>query len=1248
MLAIGAITMLIGVALARGKDVVEFANNIFSSFVAVSGDAHQSRVAQDIFRQEIRYERSLQIREDIRDVNKMMLESVQTDLFIGSILLGVCFEVFLQGNPPSTANRTITDMWLVFACWSITFTMISLWLALCFQAKISSCTRERLLRKHRFQMPDEQLVGRMGGSNMVMQMAVWHDRMLEMLNGIALPTTEDNKMKRGKASVPGRFKGQRRKRHHKAPLRVTARNLDDQRLNLEPMRKGMKAWTTKEGGPDMQTILDMPSFLIGETLVLNTWMVTTNEKLHIKVTGEATLYVAAQCPPRGQMAKDQMTSQMSYWPSSQLPILTKGGHEAWQNARGQGEFKRVNGFSVYVDQHNMEIPLYKIVLQCPDDDDEEIECCIQWNFKAGCEGLLVMLRKGHIHCKEEDWPIQEFNNEIKQLIPFRDYSGRFMRYGVWCLLAAAFFTYVSRFIDTDTKLWGFEIGLCLCALMPAALTIKYVTIQMTGDKLTAQISTSAPELRWLDTIALEDNMRLASTMGASEEGNQWKAGDNGSPRIKAPKALRPSFNMSPTSETAILGAETDGYRTDASAEDTETPGPMQLTRMKMIETCPGLQTSAQGFSTFCRNPPELGKCREVISCALSKQDNIEAGFTDRSEEIFACEASLVAEEDASETVSSCASIEEPVGRSISRRYRARVASLWKCMPDCLKPFHVSLKDGTSGGTRELRATLRKFKIWTNCLRVLVSISVALAASSPHLWSDWWDELPWEKGSRRLGDACLESDVEYWTPIADALGRSREGSLASCRERCLDDRECVRFTHWPDGSCVLQGLSAVRRPAPGATSGPPLCDAPSGSRLAAAPADDGGAWGAEEGDREGGDAGREDEEGGTLPLAWEEWEVEWPPLFRPSAAALAADSETLWLAAGFVLRSIRRDPAPGGRLRPSGGPVLLPGEARALGYASSSARDPRGGQRLAALGDWGLVEVGVPSVGRELASAPATLEVLRAAPAPLLGPLYKLAPGLASMVAAAVWHDAGVADGSDDGGGGLATVILAASSSRHGGGGGPPEAALCAALFGAGGAGAGAGEAGAGAELRVLGLVESRGDLLQNATALHVCLSESIATSAQPPSTLPCGGSSEPVLWVALSGRAGPKFVALSLRTGQVLGSFAGPSLARLPPATASATATAAGPAFATAGGPPSGQLRGGGRGSAWASERRGGRRGRRREGGGAEGGGKVVALTGNATHLVALVEWPGRPQQRRLFAVAQPPLVDQGPTDAEL
>merc|ERR1719210_656534 len=97
--------MFLGSMLQHGRKVVDFTNDILNNFVSIAGDAHQAKVAQDIFRQEIRYERSLQIRDDIRDVNKMMLESVQTDLFIGSILLGVCFSMFVEGYPPADALR---------------------------------------------------------------------------------------------------------------------------------------------------------------------------------------------------------------------------------------------------------------------------------------------------------------------------------------------------------------------------------------------------------------------------------------------------------------------------------------------------------------------------------------------------------------------------------------------------------------------------------------------------------------------------------------------------------------------------------------------------------------------------------------------------------------------------------------------------------------------------------------------------------------------------------------------------------------------------------------------------------------------------------------------------------------------------------------------------------------------------------------------------------------------------------------
>ena len=47
-----------------------------------------------------RYERSIQIREDMRDVNKLMMESVQTHVIMGSIILGVCWNMCIEGFPP--------------------------------------------------------------------------------------------------------------------------------------------------------------------------------------------------------------------------------------------------------------------------------------------------------------------------------------------------------------------------------------------------------------------------------------------------------------------------------------------------------------------------------------------------------------------------------------------------------------------------------------------------------------------------------------------------------------------------------------------------------------------------------------------------------------------------------------------------------------------------------------------------------------------------------------------------------------------------------------------------------------------------------------------------------------------------------------------------------------------------------------------------------------------------------------------
>ena len=42
-------------AIPSSVQVADLASSIFGSFVAVTGDAHQAKVAQDIFRQQVRY-----------------------------------------------------------------------------------------------------------------------------------------------------------------------------------------------------------------------------------------------------------------------------------------------------------------------------------------------------------------------------------------------------------------------------------------------------------------------------------------------------------------------------------------------------------------------------------------------------------------------------------------------------------------------------------------------------------------------------------------------------------------------------------------------------------------------------------------------------------------------------------------------------------------------------------------------------------------------------------------------------------------------------------------------------------------------------------------------------------------------------------------------------------------------------------------------------------------------------------------
>eukprot|EP00930_Biecheleria_cincta_P074557 TRINITY_DN61774_c0_g1_i1.p1 TRINITY_DN61774_c0_g1~~TRINITY_DN61774_c0_g1_i1.p1 ORF type:complete len:1065 (+),score=132.52 TRINITY_DN61774_c0_g1_i1:158-3352(+) len=525
VLMLGALAGFLGVVLSRGRDVADLASSVFGSFVAVTGDAHQAKVAQDIFRQQVRYERSLQIREDMRDVNKMMMESVQTHVIFGSIILGVCFNMAIEGYPPWESDRTVIGLWIVFTCWSCTFTLLALWLALRFQMKMSSSARERLLRRHRLMVPDDLVVGRMGGRNVVNQVANFHNWLLGGINSAMADTpskTEEEVIK----VKPMWWK------RHATSVRVESPAVVGSTLDVEPLRKGMYGWLHQEGkGWSNHTLLDVPFFLAGETLVRSPWEITAaqarDNPLAIRVYGEATLYIAAQCPPKGivgdgmdQSTKNAMKSalrldmQVPEWPQDELPEAVTGFHEDWQNERGRGEFRRVDGFSMYVDRNDIELPLYKLVLASPKNCDF-VDVVLHWRFKIGCEALVVVLRQGHIHCKEEDWPLAEFNAEVKDTLNLRSYSGLYLRYGTSCMILSACILYLARMSDLlgGALHWWYEVCIFVIGLSPSLVALQMLRADLWDSHSMSEdsINRAAP----IDRTSIPTQGGIIETAGKS-------------------------------------------------------------------------------------------------------------------------------------------------------------------------------------------------------------------------------------------------------------------------------------------------------------------------------------------------------------------------------------------------------------------------------------------------------------------------------------------------------------------------------------------------------------------------------------------------------------------------------------------------------------------------------------------------------------------------------------------------------------
>lgn len=426
-----------------------------------------------------------------------LMESVQTHVLMGSIILAVCFSMSIEGYSGVQTERLLDTLWLLFTSWAATFTFVALWLALRFQMKISGSARERLLRRHRFMVPDDLVVGKMGGENLVDQMADFHNWVLTTMEDMTSAQTDEETLQQ-KCEPIFLKQGAR-------PLRVPVETLDDEILDTEPLRKGLHAWLHESGeGYSQHKTLDVPYFLLGETCLRQPWVLQADgPSLKIRVFGDATLYVSAQCVPGdAPVAKSgsvggsspsspvsaagvrkalRLESSVPAWPGDELPLVRTGFNEKWRGESGYGEFRRVEGFSIFVDMERaMELPLYKIVLASPSDFGvDHIDVVVQWNFKTACEALTVVLRRGHVHCKEEDFPLAEFNSEVKKMLPVRRYAENYLATGIICLLVATFLLVAARMYNINNAhgWWAFEVLLGLLALLPGCVLLNLMPVE---------------------------------------------------------------------------------------------------------------------------------------------------------------------------------------------------------------------------------------------------------------------------------------------------------------------------------------------------------------------------------------------------------------------------------------------------------------------------------------------------------------------------------------------------------------------------------------------------------------------------------------------------------------------------------------------------------------------------------------------------------------------------------------------------
>lgn len=1235
----GSIGLFLSMLMRGGQNIVSLTNDVLNNVVSLTGDAHQARVAQDIFRQEIRYERSLQMREDIRDMNKVMLESVSSYLFLGSIILGVCFESLIEGFPPLDSNRMLRAWWLLFAAWAVTFALLGIWFALSFQVKISAASRERLLRRYRYLLADDTVVGRMGGTNLVNTFFGLSSIMPKMIGQAIKEKTEQILPAEWSpvSSAPCRETTKDQPiMIEKAPessLQVRVQSLDcsadAEDLDPAPLRKNLNAWLHSSGvGYAKPIVLDAPYFLLEETLVRHKWEHFGNKPLMMRVYGSCTLYIAAQCPPLGTLhgaAEDGFNTatmhgvrraigaEIPEWPVDERPLVTAGYHPAWTGPSGFGELQRVEGFSLFVSHSDLEVPLYKIVLESESGGYVDVIIC--WRFKTHCEALTLVLRKGHVHCKEEDWPIAEFNEEIRQITPFQDFSGYYIRRSIVYLCINVSICILSRlWVLGDRQWWWLENVLLVLILGPAVILIYALPIHNNSTRvaLSMEVVNQAQPFADLSSTRTNDTKGSVSSavfMGQTRSPRAFKG-----PRrqhtseVLGPKIASPTPDAPWLAELVKERAASSAASPTASSPRAASPRPKEVrTSLRLprigsprtydapVMEVVGLEDSpplVPRGNPAAVNLPQRGFVRGRRSL-ISPPKFEESSHADCSDDqgVPASQASpnefgLEPEpRGGSARGLSAASGLSFAGVSMSGSAYGLPQALAECCSGPGRGERQVISAKPSERRPSLRGEAQGAEPQSDSMAGLASMT-GLASFSPEVYVQGESISPpayppqpsARSPSKDPPPLVFLNDLKYLPPVLPPLTTTKHEwhhhlrrvmirflRISCCRTEAEDTPTLEMLRTMTDALDMLFVITAglivispimnfFQHPVklgPEVIPGPRLLSVLGAELTASAPF------------------------GLAAPVAdalirsfatavstptWTRWQVKWPPFFEPSAVVLDdVRGDVFHAASGSILRTFECTWGHDGRsCVPRGLPLALPEAARGLGVFGGS---------LVMLGDGGVFQLQRPAArgarddvhgeGGEDDGLIAMLGALTSAPgtaAPGAPELRHLAVRSGGPLLAAALAELAA------GGTTAAGVALAPAGSDDG----VVFAALPSSQLNA-----------SVESLRILAHVKVAGQPLRNVTGLYIA-------------PLGAGSEGEPVLWVAVHAAEGPRLLAVGLASGRLL------TVAELPAAGASDRVLGGGLRGASAASEPSSRA---GRGLAAL---------------------RVAALTGNASHIFVL------------------------------